>query len=294
MRLGGTRSRIGSRMGMLKLSAVLVLAQAISVAVFAQQSASVRPIPRLPSGEVSFEAPPGESGVWNRGDYRSVVPDIKEHAALRNIGRWDTPDPTGLKPLFSAVPFQPWAKELYLWRQQHEIEPYGRCKPTGAYRNIAVPYGTDIVQATDEKKIYIFHTGGSHSFRTIYMDGRPHPTDLDPSYGGHSVGHWEGDTLVVDTVGFNERGWIDAYGLPNTSKLHVVEKITRVDFDRLNYEMTVNDPGAYTKSFSTGMDMRWTPERETFQFLCQDGNLAQELMVGEGSSGIDRTSQIIP
>jgi len=283
-----------SRTGMLKVAGLLALSQAISGVVFAQQATPARPIPRLANGQVSFEAPPGENGVWNRGDYRSVVPDIKEHAALRNIGRWDAKDPSGLKPVFTEVPFQPWAQEVYLWRQQHEIEPYGRCKPTGAYRNIAVPYGTDIVQATDENKIYIFHTGGSHSFRTIYMDGRPHPENMDPTYGGHSVGRWEGDTLMIDTVGFNERGWIDAYGLPNTTKLHVTEKITRVDFATLTYEMIVDDPGAYTDSFSTGMLMRWTPDRESFQFLCQDGNLAQELMVGEGSSGIDRTSQIIP
>jgi hypothetical protein len=142
--------------------------------------------------------------------------------------------------------------------------------------------------------MFIFHTGGSHSYRTIFLDGRPHPDELDPSYGGHSVGHWEGDTLVIDTVGFNERGWIDAYGSPTTKNLHVIEHITRLDFDTLSYQITIDDPGAYTAPWSTGMLMHWTPDRESFQFLCQDGNLAQELMVGEGSSGIDRTSQIIP
>lgn len=278
---------------LIRLAALLALAPVLSSPLDAQESASVRPVPRLPTGEVSFEAPPGERGVWNRGDYRSVVPETREQAALRDINNWEDGDPA-FKPRFSQVPFQPWARELYLWRQQNEIEPYGRCKPTGAFRNIAVPYGTDIVQAVDEKKIYIFHTGGSHSFRTIYMDGRPHPTDMDPTYGGHSVGHWEGDTLVIDTVGFNERGWIDAYGLPNTTQLHVTERITRLNFDRLSYEMTVDDPGAYTAPFTTGMYMNWTPDRESFQFLCQDGNLAQELMVGEGSSSVDRTSSIVP
>lgn len=255
--------------------------------------ASARPIPRFDDGTVSFEAPPGEQGVWNRTDYRPIVPETLEQVALRNSGR-NTGDPSGLKPLFSQVPFQPWAETLYLWRQQHEIEPYGRCKPTGGFRNMAIPYGTDIVQVPEEQRIYIFHTGGSHSFRTIYMDGRPHPEDLDPSYGGHSVGHWEGDTLVIDTVGFNERGWIDAYGAPTTKQLHLTERITRLDFDSLSYEMIIDDPGAYTDTWSTGMLMNWTPDRETFQFLCQDGNLAHELMVGEGSSGIDRTSSIVP
>jgi hypothetical protein len=150
------------------------------------------------------------------------------------------------------------------------------------------------VEVLEEKRLYLFHTGGSHSFRTIYTDGRSHPADLDPSYGGHSVGHREGDTLVIDTIGFNERGWIDSRGIPNTTKLHLIERITRVDFDTLSYEMIVDDPGAYTATWKTGMLINWTPDQETFQFLCQDGNLADELMVGGGSTSIDRTSPIVP
>src|SRR5690606_7353554 len=197
----------------------------------------LRPVPRLENGWVSFEAPPDERGVWNRGDYRSIVPENEAQTALRDRRDRDQSDPTGLKPLFSEVPFQPWAEALYLWRQDNEIEPYGRCKPAGGFRNMAIPYGTDIVQVPEQQRMYIFHTGGSHTFRVIYMDGRPHPEDLDPSYGGHSVGHWEGDTLVIDTVGFNERGWIDAYGAPTTSQLHLTERLTRIDFDTLRYEM---------------------------------------------------------
>ena len=272
-----------------------ILAALVSQTLVAQSagSADPRPIPRMENGRISFASPPGEPGVWNRGDYRPIIPEIPEQVALRNRGR-DRVDPSGLKPNFSDVPFQPWAEALYMWRQEHEIEPYGRCKPTGGFRNLAIPYGTDIVQVPEQQRMYLFPTGGSHDFRIIYLDGRPHPEDLDPSYGGHSVGRWEGDYLVIDTVGFNERAWIDAYGAPTTKHLHLTERITRLDFETLSYEMIIDDPGAYTEPWSTGMFMRWTPERDTFQFLCQDGNLAQELMVGEGSSGIDRTSSIVP
>ena len=278
-----------------KGTGLFILAIMMSQSILAQPAglADPRPIPRLENGQPSFTPPAGEMGVWNRGDYRSIIPETPEQVALRNRGRVRE-DPSGLKPNFSDVPFQPWAQELYMWRQEHEIEPYGRCKPTGGYRNMVVPYGTDIVQVPDEQRMYIFQTGGSHSFRTIYLDGRAHPEDLEPSYGGHSVGHWEGDTLIIDTVGFNERGWIDAYGAPTTKMLHLTERLSRLDFGTFSYEMIIDDPGAYTDTWSTGMLMRWTPERETFQFLCQDGNLAQELMVGEGSSGIDRTSSIVP
>lgn len=281
--------------GTVRLLSALIVTTVLAPVTLAQQDAATsdRPIPRLANGWVSLEAPPGEQGVWNRGDYRAIVPETEAQTALRdNFGGGS--NPLDLKPLHGQVPFQPWAEQLYLWRQVHEIEPYGRCKPTGGLRNLSVPYGTDIVQVPDEQRMYIFHTGGSHSFRTIYMDGRPHPTDLDPSYGGHSVGHWEGDTLVVDSVGYNERGWIDARGIPNTKQLHLVERFTRLDFNSLAYEMIVDDPGAYTATWKTGMVMNWTPDRETFQFLCQDGNLADQLMVGGGSTGVDRTSPITP
>jgi hypothetical protein len=244
---------------------------------------------------VNFGAPPGETGTWSRSDTRSMMPETDAQLALRDRnGRPNTRNPLNLKPRFSEVPFQPWAEALYMYRLEHEVEPYGRCKPSGGMRNMSIPYGIDIVEVPEEKIIYIFHTGGSHSFRTIYLDGRQHPAALDPSYGGHSVGHREGDTLVIDTIGFNERGWIDSRGIPNTTKLHLVERITRLDFNSLSYEMIVDDPGAYTATWKTGMLVTWTPDSETFQFLCQDGNLAQELMVGEGSSGIDRTSAIVP
>ena len=270
------------------------LAQA-SFAQNANASRPVRPIPRLPDGTVSFAPPPGESGVWDRQDYRAILPETEEQTALRDRGGNSRDNgPEGLKPNYSAVPFQPWAAALYLYRQTHEAEPYTRCKPGGGFRNMATPYGTDIVQVPEEQRIYIFATGGPHTFRPIYLDGRPHPKDLDPSYYGHSVGHWEGDTLVIDTVGINERGWLDARGIPNTNQVHLTERITRLDFSTLRYELTIDDPGAYTAPWSTGMLMSWTPGRESFEFACQDGNLAPQLMIGAGNAPIDRTSTIVP
>jgi hypothetical protein len=159
---------------------------------------------------------------------------------------------------------------------------------------MAVPYGTEIVQVPEQQRMYIFQTGGPHTFRTIYIDGREHPKDLEPSYYGHAVGRWEGDTLVVDTVGFNERGWLDAYGMPTTKQLRLTERFTRIDYRTLRYEITVDDPGAYTAPFKTGMQMTWTPDREQFEYVCQDGNLAGELMIGGENTLIDRTSPIVP
>ena len=82
------------------------------------------------------------------------------------------------------------------------------------------------------KQILVFDIGGPYTFRTIYLDGRPHPKDLKPSYYGHSIGHCDGDTLVVDTVGFNERFWMDRGATPHTEKLHLIERFTRTDITR--------------------------------------------------------------
>jgi hypothetical protein len=289
------------RRNRLSTAFALVCLLSLAQAAFAQGNRGAanpnanRPIPRNPDGTVSFAPPAGERGVWDRQDYRAILPETKEQAALRDReGQRQDNGPEGLKPNYSEVPFQPWAESLYMFRQTHEGEPYIRCKPGGGFRAMATPYGTDIVQVPEEQRIYIFATGGPHTFRPLYMDGRAHPADLDPSYYGHSTGKWEGDTLVIDTVGINERGWLDARGIPNTTKAHLTEKITRLDFTTLRYEITIDDPGAYTKPWTTGMLMTWFPNRESFEFLCQDGNLAPLLAIGEGNTKVDRSSSIVP
>jgi hypothetical protein len=122
------------------------------------------------------------------------------------------------------------------------------------------------------QRIYIFDIGGPHSFRTIYMDGRKHPKDLIPSFYGDSIGHWEGDALVIDAVGFNEKFWTNRDGLPHTDQLHLTEKFTRLDLNTLKYEVTVDDPGAYTAPWTSGFNLRWTDGLELFEYVCQDNN----------------------
>jgi hypothetical protein len=95
-------------------------------------------------------------------------------------------------------------------------------------------------------------------------------------------------------LGFNERGWIDAYGSPTTKQLHLIECFTRLDFRRMRYQITIDDLGAYTAPWTTGLIMTYQTEREQFEYICQDGNLASELMIGSGNKKIDRTSPIVP
>jgi hypothetical protein len=191
------------------------------------------------------------------------------------------------------TPYQPWARALYDDRQTHELEPHARCKASAMSRQFLTPYGAEIVEIPELKRIYIFDVGGPHTFRTIYMDGRSHPPDLTPTYYGHSIGWWEGDTLVVDSTGFVESFWFDRRGMPHTEQLHFVERMTRTDVQNIRYEFTIDDPGAYTKPFSGEVALRASTGTELFEYICQQANYAHELMVGEADS-VDRTTSFIP
>ena len=229
------------------------------------------PAPRNAAGRVIFSSGnPKEPLLWTA-----------------NLGIRDTPLPR------DQVPFQPWAKALFDDREKNELEPHARCKASGMTRQFLTPYGTEFVEVADQQRIFIFDVGGPHTFRTIYMDGRSHPKDLVPSYYGHSIGRWEGDTLVVDSVGFNESFWWDRRGLPTTEQLHFVERFTRIDARNMRYEFTVDDPGAYTKSFSGTMNIGASTGTELFEYICQQANYAHELMVGQAES-VSRSTPTVP
>jgi hypothetical protein len=230
------------------------------------------PAPRWPDGRINFGAPTGETGVWERRNEHLVNnPKSYQAAATRNA-----------RIHIDQVPLQPWA--LALTNERHASglasEPYTRCKPAGGPRQLMSPYGLEIADLPDLKRIYIFNTSNAQSYRVIYMDGRSHPAKLTPSYHGHSIGTWEGDTLVIDSVGFNEDFWMNRDGLPHTSQLHLTERLTRTDFDNLNYEVTIDDPGAYTAPWTSGYTLGFTKGAELFEYVCQQNNLSPESMGG--------------
>jgi len=193
----------------------------------------------------------------------------------------------------TPIPYMAWTRGVSDDRRRNELEPHTRCKPSGGPRQWLTPYGAEFLELADQKVAYIFDIGGPHTFRTIFMDGRKHPEDLTPTYYGHSIGWWESDTLVVDTVGFNERFWIDRGQLPHTDRLHLIEKYTRTSLDTMRYELTIDDPGAYTAPFTGTSNLRWQNGTELFEYICQQQNEAHTLMVGSGTS-VDRSSLIVP
>lgn len=251
-------------------------------------AAPARPTPRWPDGTVNWGPPVGETGLWNVAGGTFARPDPEPGETI------DPDDPNSGKPTLSEIPFQPWTRAIYDYRQENQLEPYTRCKPSGAFRQVATAYGTQFVHFPELKQFIIFQTGGSHSYRTIYMDGREHPKDLAPTYYGHSIGHFEGDTLVVDTVGYNERMWIsNLEGMPHSDQLHTIERFTRTDMNNMRYELIIDDPGAYTATWKTLFNIRFNSGVESFEFICQDGNQALDLMVGSLGQ-VDRSSPFVP
>jgi hypothetical protein len=269
---------------------LIVLLLAMAPALFAQNAGQrgaaqppAGPAPRLPNGKVNLGAPLGEKGVW-QGDGRLVInPDSYEPRSTLNA----------LVDI-KNVPLQDWARALVDERHKETLkfEPHARCKASGGPREFVTPYGFEIVDIPDLQRVFIMDIGGPHSFRIIYMDGRPHPKDLQPSYYGHSVGHWDGDTLVIDAVGFNEKFWMSRDGLPHTDRLHLIEKFTRTDARTLKYEVTVDDAGAYTAPWTSGFNLRWTDGLELFEYVCQDNNHFPESVFED--SAVDRTSITVP
>jgi hypothetical protein len=258
------------------------------------------------AGWGTLAAPPGQHGVWippNAGDERLVELDSTSAAPVNPFAIESNPlqrtpraavasVPSFRKLKVGEIPFQPWARALYDYRQGNQFEPHTRCKPSGGPRQFLTPYGVDFVELPELKRVLIADIGGPHTLRVIHVD-ESHPADLAPSSVGHSIGRWEGETLMVDTIGFNERFWIDRWGLPHTQRLHVVERFTRVDATTLKYEVTVDDLGAYTAPWTSGLLLRWDSTQELFEYVCQDNNLAPEMMVGT-SEKVDRTSVIVP
>ena len=258
------------------------------------------PTPRLADGTPNLGRVAGEKGVWNvpyitnmgerivEGDGTTVV----ERRLASGRGGRGARGETGGPPLGGGegtsggarggarsepqVPFMPWSAAMYdyISKNQSKYDPEGFCLPPGGPRLMATPYPMEIVQLPEQKRILMIFEGATHIWREIYMDGRPHPQGdgLNPTYLGHSVGRWEGDTLVVDIVGFNEQTWIDYYGHPHTDMLHVVEKYSRPNKNVLHYEATFEDPGAYTKPFTVRWNINWNPTGELTEYICQENN----------------------
>jgi hypothetical protein len=230
--------------------------------------------PRLPDGSVDLNAPaprtpdgkPDLSGVFRVAGRPPGAPrealslDEKPVASFRDIGE-------GFK---DGLPLRPWAKELLQKRMADNSKdnPDAHCLPMGFLQFHLHPQPRKIVQ-TPGVTLIVYEA--NYGLRQIFTDGRSLPNeDANPTWEGYSIGKWEGDTLVVQSSGFRDGGWLDVNGSPFTDKLKLTERFTRLNYGTLRIDITVDDPKAYTKPWTVRITQRLTPEDEMIEFVCNE------------------------
>jgi hypothetical protein len=262
------------RLALLVLAAVAGLPPSVAaqtVARTAAKSATKSSIPRTRDGT------PDLTGVWQAG---STQPGnwAEANSGLGVGGTGRNPSAAAL-PSFNdrpadreAAPYQPWAaqKVLEAFNRRAIDDPSALCLPLGVPRlTLLGLFPTQIVQTP--KQIVILYEYMS-VFRLIPLNAA-HPDDLLPSYMGNSVGHWEGDTLVVDVIGFNDKTWLAGAGTFHSDDLHVVERYTRLDRDRINYDVTIEDPKVLTKPWTIHSSMMLREGTRLEEYVCAENNL---------------------
>ena len=169
-----------------------------------------------------------------------------------------------------GAPYQPWAADLVKKRMADNSKdnPDANCLPMGMAQMNAHPFPRKIIQTPTE--VVLIYEGSGTTVREVFLDGRTLPTDPEPWWNGYSVGRWEGDTLVIETTGFMDDGWLDVRGSPLTSGGKIIERFHRVKYGYLELEETIDDPKAYTRPFSAKIYYRLSPEIQLSEFVCLD------------------------
>lgn len=239
------------------------------------------PAPKSPNGK------PDLSGVWQYqrppeetnappapaptpGQPPDIIPLAIRRSQFWNLGA----------SFKDGLPFQPWAAELHRQRveQNSKDNPDAHCLPLGVMQLHTHGQPRKIVQSPELTVIMYEANSG---LRQIFTDGRPMPKDVEPWWYGYSVGHWESDTLVVESAHFRDLGWLDVEGSPLTESGRIIERMRRPDFGHLVTEVTIDDPKAYTKPWTVTIHHRLMPDTELIEFVCQENDKAGPHLVGK-------------
>jgi hypothetical protein len=228
-------------------------------------------IPRTADGKPNLTAPaprtadgkPDLSGMWQPevNAYRfDVIQDPKDEGIFR--------------PEAETV-FQKHVADL------HRTDPVTNCLPSGPSEMFNSTYR--IIQS--RAVVAVLFEGGMGRYRQIYVDGRKLPKDPNPTWLGYSVGHWEGDTLVVESAGFNDRTWLDRAGHPHSEYLRVTERFRRVDFGHMQFQITYDDPETLTKPLSISLAVNYAPDTDMLENVCNESDAKKVHMVGAANTG---------
>ena len=237
-------------------------------------------VPRLPDGKPNLAAPtprsadghPDLAGLWEFGtggssDYLAGVripPEILDIAA-------------GLK---APLPSRPWARDLRKAREADngKDDPGGKCLPMGVLQEHTHPFPRKVVQVPG---LVVILNERSNDFRQIFTDGRPLPVDPQPSFNGYSSGKWDGDTLIVQTIGFREDTWADVAGNPITESAKVTERFRRPNYGSLEIEFTVDDPKAYTAPWTVKLQQHIKLDTDLLEYVCLENQKDLPHLVGK-------------
>ncbi|HUA20427.1 MAG TPA: hypothetical protein VMB25_16885 [Bryobacteraceae bacterium] len=239
-------------------------------------------VPKTPSGIPNLGAPtprtadghPDFSGIWEADNTAPCPPtgcqDMPMSREFLNIGA----------RLSGGLPYQPWAAELVRKRMADngKDDPVSHCKPAGALRLLTFPPYRKIVQVPGMIAIL---SERDVTYRQIFTDGRMLPEDPSPSYNGYSAGHWEGDTLVVQTIGFHDGMWLDRSGSPLTDAAKMVERYHRINYGNLEIQITMDDPKAYTKPWTVTLHQYIVLNTELLEYFCQENEKDLTHLVGK-------------
>jgi len=238
------------------LVVVAALASLLPAGAAAQWTNPTPGLPRLPDGKPNLSAPapkaldgkPDLTGVW-----RGAAPIYRFNIAQ------------DLKP----EDIQPWAEALFLQRvrDSRKDSPLAHCQP------VSVPFHDffDLVRIVQNPAMIVMMFESPNSpHRIVFTDGRELPKDPNPTRLGYSIGRWEGDTLVVTTTGFNDRGWLDSAGHPQTESLRVTERFRRRDVGHMDFEITIDDPKVFTKPFTVKAERQLAPDTEVMEDVCEN------------------------
>ena len=238
-------------------------------------------VPKLPDGSPNLKAPaprtadgkPDLSGIWQTETAPCPpggCPDMPSSREFVNIGA----------SLAGGLPYRPWAVELVKKRMADygKDDPVTHCQPAGALRLLTFPPFRRFVQTPG---LLVILSERDVTYRLIYTDNRPLPEDPQPSYTGYSSARWEGDTLVVHTIGLHDGMWLDRSGSPMTDAAKITERYARVNFGTLEIEITVDDPKAYTKPWTVKFNQLIVLNTELLEYFCQENEKDLPHLVGK-------------
>jgi hypothetical protein len=258
---------------------MIAAALVLSAPAFAQWLNYPTPgIPRLPNGKPNLETPapttadgkPDLSGMWQsevNAHRFNVIQDLKDEGIFR---------------LEAEAVFQKRVADF------HRTDPVTNCLPGGPSEILNTMYR--IIQSPTV--VAVLYEGGMGRYRQIYVDGRKLPKDPNPTWLGYSVGHWEGDTLVVESAGFNDRTWLDRAGHPHSENLRVTERFRRADFGHMQFQITYDDPETLTKPLSFSLAVNYAADTDMLENVCNETDRKVHL-VGSANAGVPLSPTVL-